>query len=140
MRIIYLAIIPLLFIGLLSIILGSDLVSIEIRYLKYDAVDKDFDAKHLTFEIDDLTYGMSIFVAIITATALIGIQILGSGLQDTSVRVITLIILYMGLWTLLSILGWNLLFANQIVGSIVYVFLCLFYIIGVSSKIAGVGD
>jgi len=136
MRILYLAIIPLLFLCLLSIILGDDLVSVEVKYYVYDSVDKDVDSKTFNFEIDT---AMAILTAIITATILLGIQILGSGLQDTTVRVVTIIILYMGIWTILSIMGWNLLFSNKVVGTIIYVFLCLFYVIGIADKIGGNG-
>ena len=137
MRILYYAIVPLLFVCLLDILLGGDLISVEVKYYVYDSVDKDIDSKTFDFEIST---AMAILTAIITAVILLGIQILGSGLQDTTVRVVTLIILYMGIWTILSIMGWDLLFSNKIVGTIIYVFLCLFYIIGIADKIGGSGD
>jgi len=137
MRILYIAIIPLLFLCLLDILLGGDLISVEVKYYVYDSVDRDIDSKTFDFEIDT---AMAILTAIITAVILLGIQILGSGLQDTTVRVVTLIILYMGIWTILSIMGWSLLFSNKITGTIIYVFLCLFYIVGIADKIGGSGD
>jgi hypothetical protein len=137
MKLIFYPIIMLLVIALISILLGNDLTSIEINYVKYDAFGYDYDHKKITFDLDPLTYGISFLTLIITSTVFVGVMIVGSGLQESSVRTIIIIVMYLGLWISLSILALDLLFLNAIIGGIVYSFLCLLYIIGVSQNIAG---
>lgn len=139
MKTIYYAVIPLIFLALLGVLLGSDFGGVSIDYLRYDAVDRDFDKKTIVFEVDTVKFGLTFIIGIITLSALVGIQIIGSGLVDSSVRTIILIVFYIGIWTICSVLSLDLLFLNKIVGSVIYIFLCFIYIIGVSEKLSGSG-
>ena len=137
MKFVYIAIVPLMVIAILEVILGEAFAGAQIQYLKYDALERDFDEKTIMFEIDTVQYGLSFIIGIITLASIVGVQIIGSGLNDASVRTVILILFYVGIWMVLSVLTANLLFLNKVVGAIVYTFLCFFYIIGVGGKLTG---
>lgn len=137
---VYVSLSVLIFLAFLNIIIFDvDFVSTSVDYKVYDPSDFGTKTKNVSFNIDDAKYGMSFLIAIITATTLMGLQILGSGLNDTVVRNATLIIMYVAIWTVLSVLSWELLMSNVVVGSIIFLILTMLYMIGVSSKLAG-GD
>jgi len=136
MRFIYIALIPLVVLSLISVIFGSSFTAIEVSYIKYNYVDRDFPTMKVLFEIDDITYGISFLVLITAGVVLAGFQFLGSGLSDTSVRTILVLVVYVALWTVLSMLSIDLLFLNKAVGGIIYTFLCLIYIIGVGQTLS----
>lgn len=136
MRLIYIALIPLVVLSLISVIFGNSFTAIEISYIKYNYVDRDFPTMKILFEIDEITYGISFLVLITAGVVLAGFQFLGSGLSDVSVRTILILVVYIALWSVLSILSVDLLFLNKAVGSVIYTFLCLIYIIGVGQTLS----
>ena len=137
MKLIIVAIIPLIVISLLSVLFGSEISTIEIITFKYNKVDQDVSQIIREFNLDAETYGMTFFVIITATGAAMGLRILGSGIADTSIRVIILIIMYSALWVVLSILSNDLLFSNANIGLVIYIFLTILYIIGVSQSIGG---
>lgn len=85
---------------------------------------------------DLITAGITILVAIILVATITGVQFLGSGLSSESVRIFILLTGYIGIWTVLSILAFNLIVSIAIFGSIIYIMLTIGYTIGVVQKIS----
>lgn len=137
MKLVYIAIIPMIVLAIISILLGSDFVSIEIQYVKYNPIDKDFPAQTMTFSIDETETQLIFLITLITVSAVVGVQILGSGLADTSVRVIIIIIVALAVFGICSVLAWDLMFLNRTIGTVVYIFLLIIYVIGVGQQISG---
>lgn len=79
---------------------------------------------------------LSLIVGITVVVALIGLQILGSGLNDETVRVLTVIITYIGVWTFLSSFTYDL-FLMVAWFWIIYWFFTFLYVFGVVEKITG---
>lgn len=115
-----------------------DLIFVENSEI-FDYIDKT-GGKIYEINIDYLTGGLSIVIAIITIASLIGIQILGSGFSDTTIRVLTLATAYTGIWSLFTILAYDLIFSIETFGGIIFIALTLIYAIGVIQKIAGGND
>lgn len=90
-----------------------------------------------TFGLDPITGGIALIVTIATLGALIGIRVLGSGLSEASIKIIMTGAFYAGLWTLLSVISANLIFAIEGFGALIYTVLTLLYAIGVVSKFFG---
>ena len=89
--------------------------------------------------IDPIIGAISIIIIIATVGAIIGIQVLGSGLSSESVRVLIMAIAYTGIWTVLSILSFPLITSIEIFGSLIYVVLTIGYVIGIIQKFGGNG-
>lgn len=81
--------------------------------------------------------GISLITAILISAGITGIQVLGSGLSSSSVRIIILLTGYSGLWFALSILAFNLIITIEVFGGIIYILLTTGYAIGVIQKISG---
>jgi len=88
------------------------------------------------FEIDPVVGAIVILIVIGIIGAILGIQILGSGLSDWSVRLGILIFTYLGLWVLLTILSMPLIKSIEVFGSIIYISLTIGYTIGVIQKLS----
>jgi len=91
----------------------------------------------ILFGIDSLEGMILILTAIIVIATVVGIQVLGSGLSDSSVRAITIVSTYSGLWIMLSILIDDLFWSIQTFGVLLYIILTIFYVIGVIQKLTG---
>lgn len=97
----------------------------------------------ILFSIDTsnlIVAGIAVLVTIIAIAAITGIQVLASGLSPQSVRIIILLTGYTGLWTVLSILAFNLINSIEVFGSIIYITLTIGYVIGVIQNISGGND
>ena len=90
--------------------------------------------------IDPVQGLIVIFVVIIVIAAILGIQILASGLSPESVKFIMNAVLYFAIWSLLSIPCFNLIISIEIFGTLIYICLTIAYVIGVIQKIAGGND
>lgn len=100
------------------------------------------EGQDVLFQIDtsDLVIaGIALITAIIFVATIVGVQVLASGLSTASVRVIILATSYIGIWTALSILAFNLISSIEVFGSIIYISLTIGYSIGAIQKISGVG-
>lgn len=140
MKIIYIAIIPLLILSIISVLFGKELTGLDIKYYVYDAVDQDIDSKTIKFNIlDDVKEGLSILISLIVVVGLLGINILGSGLTGEATKIMSTLILYIGIWCILTILSWDFIFANDIIGFLIYIFFAIFYVIGVANMLRGEG-
>jgi len=138
MKTIFIAIIPMIVLSLLEIVLGEGvLTQIIVDYKRFDAFKSRTITKTATFNLDIATYGIAFLTVIGAAVIWIGLNVLATGFVSSAVKVGISIVLYVSIWTLLSILGIPLLFLNKMVGSLIYMFLCLIYIIGVFQILSG---
>jgi len=90
-----------------------------------------------TFGLDPITGGIVLIVTVATLGALIGIRIVGSGLSESSIKILMTSFFYGGIWTLLSVISANLIIAIEGFGALIYLVLTLLYAIGVVSKFFG---
>ncbi len=98
------------------------------------------EGQDVLFQIDTavlLNSGIALIVAIIIVATITGIQVLGSGLNANSAKIIILITGYIGIWTSLSIVAFNLITSIEIFGSIIYISITIAYSIGVLQNISG---
>lgn len=130
-----------------SIVLGSGWASSPINL----TVDNDaivngssssfiIEGEDLIFNIDPLTGAIAIIAVIGVIAIVAGLQILGSGLSDTSIRMGVLATVYTGIWVVLSVLALSLIFSIEVFGAIIYITLTLVYVVGVIQKMAGGND
>jgi len=148
MKIISITILPLIVLSILSVVFGNEFIGIPtdrsaiVGYAIFNATITEMELPEREPEIlniDPLTGAITIIVILATATALLGIKVLGSGLSDDSVRVLITTTVYVSIWTILSLLAIPLISSIEIFGSLLYVCLTIGYIIGVIEKISGVG-
>ena len=130
----------------MSLIFGGVFIHIPVT-IKIEGTQKlggvstkfEFPIGDFIIQIDPVMGLIVIFIFIIVIAALIGIQILASGLSPESVRFIMLAILYFGIWSLLSTMCLNLILNIEIFGTLIYITLTIAYVIGVVQKISGGG-
>jgi len=148
MKLIMIGLLPMVVLSFLTVIFGSEWIDIIIG--QYDLSHENIQyyndlaefmgheglTGQATFSIDVLTGAIAIIVGIIALATLLGIQILGSGLSDTSVRLISILSAYIGLWSVLSVLCIPLIIEIEIFGQLIYIGLTLAYTIGVIEKIS----
>ena len=91
----------------------------------------------IILNIDPILGAVAMIIVIATVGALIGIQVLASGLSPESVRTLIIAIAYSGLWGVLSILALPLISSIEIFGSLIYITLTIGYVYGVIDKIGG---
>jgi len=89
-----------------------------------------------TIGIDSLTGALAIIIVLISIAVIVGIQILGSGISEQSVRTIIIIVGYGSIWGFFSVLSLNLIISIEIFGWIIYIILSIIYTIGVMNKIS----
>ena len=97
------------------------------------------DAQNVIFSIDTsslIVSGIALLVSVIVVASIVGIQVFASGLSESTVRVIILLTGFIGIWTALSLLVFNLIKSIEVFGSIIYIILTLGYTIGVIQKIS----
>ena len=98
------------------------------------------EAEDLLFQIDTgslIIAGIVLISTVIAVASITGIQVLGSGLNTQSVRVIIIATSYIGLWASLSILAFNLITQIKVFGGLIYIGITIAYSIGVIQKISG---
>lgn len=137
----------LIVLSLFSLILGESFIGTSINVLvdnsalingsttTFEVIGQD-----ILFQIDTsvlINAGIALIVAVSITATLTGIQVVGSGLNAESVRIIILITGYVGIWTSLSIIAFNLIITIEVFGSIIYITLTIGYSIGVLQKISG---
>ena len=140
----------LIFLSMFSLILGNSLLSgsaiigVDNSAIINGSVTTYVVApESVLFTIDTTTLivaGIALLVTIGITAGITGIQVLGSGLNAQSVRMIILLVAYGGVWTTLSILAFNLINSIEIFGSVLYITMTVLYAIGVIQKLSGSGD
>ncbi|TET57865.1 MAG: hypothetical protein E3J52_09615 [Promethearchaeota archaeon] len=127
-----------------SMVLGSDLSGSLVDtsmggdlIVNGSATTLEFTGDDMLFAIDPTVATIAVFVIIIAIVAVLGIQVLGSGLSPESIKVIMACILYGTVWGLLSVLAMPLILAIEVFGTIIYMVLLIGYIVGVIQAIVG---
>lgn len=98
------------------------------------------ESQDILFQVDVSvlkTAGIALLIAVIAVAFITGIQVLGSGLNAQSAKVIIIITSYIGIWTTLSIITFDLITSIEVFGSVIYISLTLGYAIGVIQKLSG---
>ena len=140
----------LVVLSMFSLILGNDFIAgianiaIDNEAL-VDGVSSTFEVigQDVIFSIDTTSLiisGISLITTVIVVAGILGVSVLGSGLNPQSSRIIVLITAYVGIWLTLSILAFNLIVSIEIFGSVIYITLTLAYAVGVVQKISGGND
>ena len=130
----------LIVIALFSIVIGGNLTTIQSQSIDINATSggstSNFDFTDLSqsFYIDDLVGAIVIIIIIISLSALLGLRIFSSGLSETSVRMLTLGISYVAIWSMFSVLSYELIADIQVFGFIIYIVLTLAYVLGIIQK------
>lgn len=93
-----------------------------------------------TFGLDPITGGIALVVALVIVGAAIGITFIGSGLSDSSQRIILIGVFYIGIWVILSLLSSPLIVSIEIFGLLFYLTLTIAYAYGVVGKYFGTGN
>lgn len=140
----------LIIITFLSIILGGTLISglANVAIDNTALVDGDSATfvvvgQDVLFSIDTtnlIVAGIALIISIIIVAGITGITVLGSGLNPQSARIIIFLTGYIGVWTTLTALAFNLIIQIEVFGSIIYIGLTIAYVIGVIQKISGAVD
>jgi hypothetical protein len=95
---------------------------------------------NVLFQIDTanlIVSGLALLGTIVGIALIAGVQIFGSGLSSSSVRIVLLIWAFSGIWLTITILAVNLIVSIEVFGSIFYVMLTIAYAVGVVKKIGG---
>lgn len=134
----------LLILTLISVVLGSNFTgSTTESTINNEAIVNgssstfEIAGTDIVLNIDPVIGAVVIIIIIATLGALLGIQVLGSGISTESVRVLIIAISYTGIWGVLSALSMSLIISIEIFGSLIYVILTIGYVIGIIQKISG---
>jgi len=82
----------------------------------------------------DMTMGLVAIIVSAIALGLIGLNILGSGLRDSSVKIIWNGIVFYGLWTIFSVLSYSSIASIPNFGVLFWFMITFIYSLGVFSK------
>ena len=134
----------LIVLTLISVILGTTFIDILVETTidneaLIDGISATFEVSeaNIILNIDPIIGAIAMIIIIATVGALIGIQVLASGLSSESVKVLIIAIAYTGLWGTLSILAMPLIISIEIFGGLIYVILTIGFVIGVIDKFGG---
>jgi len=138
--------IPMIIITLIAMIFGEGFlgVSVDIDYIidqmKNGTVKELLQEQGIlsgssNFSIGLLAGAIGIIMVVALVALGLGIQVLGSGLSETSVKTLVSGIAYTGLWLVLSVLSSPLILDIQVFGLVIYVILTIGYVLGVIQKI-----
>lgn len=78
-----------------------------------------------------MTIGLIVIIVSAIVLGLIGIKVLGSGLSDTSVKIIWNGLVYYGLWGIFSVFGVDALTSIPIFGLFTWFLLTFIYTLGI---------
>lgn len=123
----------IMILALFSFIVGGDIDVIANPNL---ILDDAYDLTSLSgyFQIDELTGMITVLIFIGILVAIIGIKIFGFGLSEVSVKILSMCIIYGGLWLLFSTVAYNLIVSIELFGWILYIILTILYVIGIVMK------
>ena len=144
---IILCLLPLIAITFLSVLGGSEFIGVVVESSLFDKLGVNgtgsewIKLEGLTvsgsFNIHALEGAIAVIIVVAVVGIGFGINVLGSGLSETSVKLIVSALAYTGIWLLLSVLSSPLLFSIEVFGGIIYIALTLGYTIGVVNKMTG---
>lgn len=107
-------------------LIGNQTLSGEESELELDNAELSLDFT--------MTVGLVAVIAGAIALGLIGLNVLGSGLSDFSVKIIWNGIVFYGLWSIFSVLGYNSIASIPTFGVIFWFLLTFVYSLGVFGK------
>lgn len=117
----------LISLAFLSVIFGSS----------WSNADMYIAGEQMSFGIDPLEGALQIIIVIILIGALVGINLMGSGLNSESVKLIIIGISYLGVWAIFTVLAYPMIFDFPLFGTIIYIGLTLMFILGIIDKYTG---
>lgn len=88
----------------------------------------------------DMTTGLVVIIISAIALGLIGIKVLGSGLDPTSVKIIWNGIVFYGLWAIFSVLSYGSIASIPTFGVLFWFLMTFIYSIGVFNKMGSGGE
>ena len=143
------SLIVMVIIVLLNLVMGNDFLGniaslgVENEAI-IDGIPTTFvvDSANILFTIDttSIVGALTILTITLIATAfIVGITVVGSGLNATSGKIIMMITVFAGIWGLLSYLAYSLIISINIFGPVIYVSITIAYVVGVSQMLAGGG-
>jgi hypothetical protein len=97
-------------------------------------------AEPQSFDIWGLQGALIILIAAVAVGTVAGINILGSGLSDTSQRMIFNSVLYIGLWAVLTVVTSTLVFGSGIIFLMLYIVMTIMFVIGFAGETNSSGD
>lgn len=130
----------LIVIALFSILIGGSLSSSEAELININATNSgsssNFDFYNLSqqFYIDGLVGMLIVIIVIISISALIGLRIFSSGLSENSVKMLTLGITYVSIWSMFSTLAYPLIAGIEVFGFFIYIILTIGFVLGIIQK------
>lgn len=130
----------LIVIALFSILIGGSLSSSEAELININATNSgsssNFDFYNLSqqFYIDGLVGMVIVIIVIIAISALIGLRIFSSGLSENSVKMLTLGITYVSIWSMFSTLAYPLIAGIEVFGFFIYIILTIGFVLGIIQK------
>lgn len=89
-----------------------------------------------TINMTDTTIILAILIAGIGVAVVAGVNILGSGLSDTSQSVLFNSVVFLGLWAVLTVFSANLIFTEDLM-KLLYVVITIVFVIGLAMHISG---
>lgn len=93
----------------------------------------------LTFSIDNVQGFLSGLVIIGTIVSVIGIRVLGSGLSDFAVGVLSAVVFHTGMWSLLTILAGGLIDSITTYGVPIWIAMTVLFVVGIGLDLFGGG-
>lgn len=140
---IMLPLIVILFLTIFSLIFGATFVSIIVENfvsndLIIDGVTSvlELSGESIIFDIDPLIGATTWIIVIIILVSVLGINIIGSGLSDESIRTITIGTFYGSVWIILSLYASPLIISIAIYGLLIYVTFTISFALGVGKLIS----
>jgi len=134
-------------IGLFSLVLGGNLfgqvVSVAVdntAIVNGSTTTFVVEAQDVLFYIDTSALelaGIALLITVLGVALLTGIQVVGSGLNAESAKIVILLTGFAGVWAVLSFLAFNLIVSIELFGTLIYIMLTVAYSIGVVKKISG---
>ena len=89
------------------------------------------------FFIDPVQGAIIMLIAIFVIGAVIGLNVVGTGLNETSSRAVMYGLFYVGIWVILSVLAYPLIVSIELFGTLIYTVLTLLFTVGVVQKYLG---
>lgn len=130
----------LIIIALFSMLIGGSLETQNAELININGTSagsqSNFDLFNLSsqFYIDGLAGMIVIIIVIIAIACLVGLRIFSSGLSENSVKMLTLGITYIAIWSIFSTLAYPLIISIETFGLIIYLILSIGYVIGIIQK------
>lgn len=130
----------LIIIALFSLLIGGSLETQNAELININGTSagsqSNFDFFNLSnqFYVDGLAGMIVIIIVVIAISCLVGLRIFSSGLSENSVKMLTLGITYIAIWSIFSTLAYPLIVDIEVFGLIIYLILTIGYVIGIIQK------